>query len=126
MLVGGVGERKQIGYRFYKKEVSSRLLTPYRSAQAFNGKMATLSQEVFRVLSNCNEVVTMVEKKELLEDLSDRMRVSGYPAKVAGKVMMNGLKCYYSKLEKARKSGKMFHRPENEGKIERKIGFGVD
>ena len=67
-LVGDKGSRKQIAYRFYKKPVSSRMLTPYRSAQSHNGKVAQLSQEVFRILSNCNEFVTLEERMELLED----------------------------------------------------------
>ena len=76
-MVGGGGERKQVAYKFYKKPVSTRLLTPYRSAQSFNGKMATLSQEVFRVMSNSNEMVTTEERFEMLEDLSDRLKISG-------------------------------------------------
>ena len=120
-MEGSAGERKKVGYQFYKKSVSSRMLTPYRSAQSHNGKIATLSQEVFRVMANCNEFVTLEERKELLEDLSDRLRISGYPVKISGKVMLNGLKCYFSKVQKAEKSSKMFHRPENEGKLERKL-----
>ena len=97
------------------------MLTPFRSAQSHNGKIASLSQEVFRIMSNCNEFVSVAERTELLEDLSERLKMSGYPAKVSGQVMMNGLKCYFMKVEKARKMGKMFHRPGSEGRVERKI-----
>ena len=86
------------------------------------GRLATLSQEVFRVLGNCNDEVTINEKLELLEEFSARMKISGYPHKIAGKVVLNGLKCYFSKVDKAERTNQMFHRQESEGKFERKLG----
>ena len=77
---------------------------------------------MFRVMGNCNKMVTHDEKMELLEDLSDRLRLSGYPPRVAGKIMLNGLKCSFSKVDKAAKSQVMFHRQEGDGRFERKMG----
>merc|ERR1712208_250415 len=55
------GGKKFLGYKFYKKPISSRWVTPFRSAQGLNGKISTLSQDVFRVLSNSNWTVTSKE-----------------------------------------------------------------
>ena len=44
------GGRKKFEYMFYKKEVSSMAVTEFRSAQPLNGKVASLSQDVVRVI----------------------------------------------------------------------------
>ena len=75
------GERRKIGYSFYKKPMSSKWVMPYKSAQAMNGKMSSLSQDVFRTLANNNEFVTKQEKTEMLEKFADRLRISGYPVR---------------------------------------------
>lgn len=116
-----VGKNK-IGYMFYKKEVSTNLVTPYRSAQPINGKICSLSQDVFRVMSNSNYVVTMDEKIAMLDNFCARMEASGYPPKIAAQVVRNGLLCYEKKWRKMKATGKLFHRPEEEGKLERRIG----
>ena len=46
------GGKRKFEYMFYKKEVSSLAVTPYISAQPLNGKVASLSQDVVRILSN--------------------------------------------------------------------------
>ena len=89
----GTGSRRRKGYMFYKKPVSSKLVTPYRSAQATNAKIASLSQDVFRTLANCNYGVSIDEQVELLEVFSERLRVSGYPWKVAARILRNGIVC---------------------------------
>ena len=63
-MVGGlVGEeRRSVGYKHFKKLMSSKWVTPHRSAQGMNGKIATLSQDVFRLLSNSNWAVSKEEK----------------------------------------------------------------
>ena len=67
------GERKKVEYRFFKKPGSSPLVTPYRSAQSTNGKIASLSQEVYRILSNCSREIARAEQVELLETFCKRL-----------------------------------------------------
>ena len=96
-------------------------MTPFRSAQALNGKIATLSQDMFRIQANCNGLVTEKERVELTEDFCDRLQASGYPYKVAAKIVRNGLLNYVGKVEKAEKNNEWFHRPEEDGQVERRI-----
>ena len=116
----GTGSRRRKGYMFYKKPVSSKLVTPYRSAQATNAKIASLSQDVFRTLANCNYGVSIDEQVELLEVFSERLRVSGYPWKVAARILRNGIVCYNKKKSKAVAENMMFHRPEEDSRLERR------
>ena len=67
MEEAGAGCRRRVAYKFYKKPVSTKYVTPYRSAQAINGKIATLSQDVFRILANCSDSVRPEERAELLD-----------------------------------------------------------
>ena len=60
------GGARKVGYKFYKKGVSTNLVTPYKSAQAINGKIASLSQDMFRIMANCNVEVTMNKKVEMI------------------------------------------------------------
>ena len=106
------GGRRLVGYKFYKKPVSSVFVTPFHSAQALNGKISSLSQDVFRIQSNCNFAVTQEERVELVEVFCDRLRWSGYPYKVAAKIVRNGLINYLSKMDKAERNLTMFHRSE--------------
>ena len=82
---GGGRVRRYVGYKFYKKAVSTRFVTPFRSAQAINGKVASLSQDVFRILANTNEVMTQSEVVNMLDDFCHRLEVSGYPVQIAEK-----------------------------------------
>ena len=95
-------------------------MTPFRSAQAINGMIASLSQEVFRTQANCNFDVTPEERRELVEDFCSRLKQSGYPVKLAELVVRSGLKNYITKVDKARKRKAMFHRPEEEGRLMRR------
>merc|ERR1711888_132081 len=49
------GGKRKIDDLFFKKPVSSSMVTPYRSAQPLNGKVASLSQDVVRILYNCEK-----------------------------------------------------------------------
>ena len=91
----GLVERK-VGFKFYKKPMSFNLVTP---------------TDLHRLLMG-----------ELVEDFCEPLRASGYPHRVAARIVTNGLKNYCRKVEAAKKAGKMFHRPEWDGRIERRLG----
>ena len=55
-----------------------------------------------------------------MEDFCDRLKWSGYPCKVATKIVRNGLVNYLCKKNKAERSRTMFHRPEEEGRLQRR------
>merc|ERR1711888_198478 len=55
------GWGRRIQYRFFRKPLSSKWVTPYNSAQPINSKIATQSQDTFRILNNCSKDVTKEE-----------------------------------------------------------------
>ena len=58
----------------------------------------------------------------MLDNFCHRLEVSGYPVKIAEKVVCNGIICYERKVKKSKEMKEMFHRPENFGKVERRMG----
>ena len=114
------GGRRLVGYKFFKKPISSKFVTPFHSAQTLNGKIASLSQDIFRMQSNGNFAVTKEERIELVESFCDRLRWSGYPWKVATRIVRSGLVNYQNKVKKAEEMGLMFHRAEGEGQMLRR------
>merc|ERR1712030_184379 len=65
---------RKIKYRYYRKPMATKLVTDFNSAHPMNSKIATLSQEVYRHLSNCSPDTDMTEKSTILESLIDRLR----------------------------------------------------
>merc|ERR1712082_311127 len=81
--------RRKIQYRFYRKPMATNLVTDFNLAHSLNWKIATLSQDVYRILANCSPDTEMVEKCTLLEDFINRLKVSSYPTKKAAKIITN-------------------------------------
>ena len=117
----GVGRSKRINYLFFRKPLSTKLVTPYRSAQSVNGKMASLSQDVFRILSNCSREAEKSDVMGCLEDYCERLRKSGYPMKMAMRIMRNGIMNYERKLEKEIQGRGRIYRHEEEGRSGRRV-----
>ena len=57
-----------------------------------------------------------------MEEFSRRLEASGYPIRVAGRIIRNGIVNYSRKVEKERKGEGNIHRQEDEGKLERRMG----
>ena len=74
-------------------------------------KIASLSQDVFRIMANSNREVTMGERVEMIDTFCTRLELSGYPPKIASRIVRNGLLCYEKKMYKAEAEKKMFQRP---------------
>ena len=91
MQSSGTGQKRKVRYRFYKKPMSSPYVTPFRLVQPLNGKIASLSQNVFRLMSNRSDETSVAERMEILDKFSSRLEVSGYPIQVAGTILRNGL-----------------------------------
>ena len=114
------GGSRLVEYIFFKKEVSSQELTPYRSAQPLNGKVATLSQEVVRILSNCEKTTEKATKMECLEGFCARLNRSGYPVALAARILRSGIMTYQRRRTREDNGGTRIHRPEAEGKDDRR------
>ena len=115
------GTRRKIQYRFYRKPMATNLVTDFNSAHSLNSKIATLSQDVYRILANCCPDTETVEKCTLLEDFIERLKVSSYPAKVAAKIITNGIITHKRAEEREAKRERNRHRLGEEGRKERNI-----
>ena len=113
------GGRRRISYLFYKKGVSTNWVTPYKSAQPLNSKVASLSQDVYRIISNCEKDVPRDEVVKCLDKFCARLKLSGYPIRLAGRIVRNGLLCYSKRLLREKSGGSRIHRPETEGRQQR-------
>ena len=81
------------------------MVIPFKSAQPMNMKIASLSQDAYRILSNCEKHTERSTVIQCLEEFCSRLRISGYPVKVAGKILRNGIVTYRRRL--AREEGSM-------------------
>ena len=59
---------------------------------------------------------------EMLDKFSRRLQLSGYPLKLVERILKNGIVCFERKTKKFKDEGREFHRPEDDGKIGRRIG----
>ena len=87
----------RIGYSFYSKPVSSSYCELERSARSWHDKASSLSQEVFRRLSNTAVDLPLDEKLSILNTFSQKMIHSGYSRKQTRHCMVAGLVTYESK-----------------------------
>jgi hypothetical protein len=67
-----------------------------------NTNVASLTQEVVRILINCSEVLEDAKRVEHLYDLTMKMKTSGHNTLFIRKVMVAGIKNYEKKLKNSK------------------------
>ena len=112
---------RKIQYRYYRKPMATNLVTDFNSAHSMNSKMATLSQDVYRLLANCSPDTEMAEKCIILEAFIDRLKISNYPPKVAKKIITNGIITHRRAEVREAKKERNRHRLGEEGRRERNL-----
>ena len=116
-----VGRMRRLQYRFYRKPMATDLVTDYHSAHSLNSKIATLTQDVYRIMSNCSPETTLEEKSAHLEEFTRRLRLSHYPPSISAKIISNGIVTYKRALEREARKERNLHRLGEEGLVERKL-----
>merc|ERR1711911_527563 len=81
------------------------------SAMSQSQKIAILSNDLLRRLSNCSETVENSEKVKIVDDYIETLNVSGYSEKEIKEIIESGLTGFVRKVERLRKAGVPFHRP---------------
>ena len=89
-------------FEHYEKPMKSNLVVQRRSALSENVKVASLTQEVVRVLLNCSEDLDDAKRVDHLNDLSVKLKTSGYNTEFTRKVMIAGIKTYEKKLKNSK------------------------
>merc|ERR1712030_19899 len=112
---------RKICYRYYRKPMATKLVTDFNSAHSMNAKVATLSQDVYRHLSNCSPDTEIAEKCNILESFIDRLIISHYPPKVIKKIITNGIITHRRAEVREAKKERNRHRLGEEGKRERAL-----
>lgn len=117
-------ERQDIGtiiyYEFYRKPMANRLLMLHSSAIPEKIKRTTLTQEVIRILRNCQPDLPWEQKIKHLNTFTERMRDSDYPEKFRGEVITAGLRGYEKMQEVEKAGGRPVNRLRATDRIERK------
>ena len=83
-------------------------------------KRTTLTQETIRILRNCHPDLPWEQKIVHLNDLTERMRESGYKEKMRKEVIESGLKGYEKMLDVERNGGRPVNRLRSMEQTERK------
>ena len=93
---------KIVLYEHFVKPMKSNLVVQRRIALSENTKVASLTQEVVRLLLNCSEDLEESQRVEHLNNLSVKMKTSGYNTQFIRKVMVAGIRCYEKKLKNSK------------------------
>ena len=72
------GKGPQIRFTFYRKPMASEYLITQRSAMPNKTKRETILQEGLRIMRNCDQSTSRMERQNELTKFANRMRVSGY------------------------------------------------
>ena len=116
-----VGRMRRLQYRFYRKPMATDLVTDYHSAHSLNSKIATLTQDVYRIISSCSPETELEERKAHLEKFTRRLRLSHYPPSISAKMISNGIVTNKRALEREARKERNRHRLGEEGLVERRL-----
>ena len=81
----------KITFQFYKKPTTSRYCVIEKSAMGDQSKIAILTQEVNRRLTNTSEDQPQNVRDRILKDFADKMAFSGYNDETRRQVMRRGV-----------------------------------
>ena len=84
--------------------MASEYLITQRSAMSNKVKRETILQEGLRIMRNCDEFTSRLERQEELSKFSNRMRVSGYSQKFRQE-MLKGVVERWDKVEQEVREG---------------------
>ena len=94
-------------------------MTDYHSTHSLNSKIATLTQDVYRIMSNCSPETMLEEGSAHLEECTRRLRLSHYLPSISAKIILNGVVTYKRALEREKRKERKLHRLGEEGLVER-------
>ena len=97
-------------YSYFEKEMTSPYCIMERTAMAENSKIASLSQDLIRRMTNTSEMVPQEVRDEIVEKYVSKLTVSGYNKDQVRRIVEAGLKGYQTKLVKCAKNGTKLHR----------------
>ena len=81
-------------HEFYAKEVSFKMMLSSRSALPMKVKRTVLTQEVLRVLLNCNPEIPWERTMDHVNNMIKRMQYSGYSKGFRYEVVQSALHAY--------------------------------
>ena len=88
-----------IMYEFHSKCMASKAVINARSALSWSTKRTVLTQEVLRVLMNCNKLSPWERVVENVNEMVLRMQYSGYSKKFRYEVVDSALMAYKTRNE---------------------------
>ena len=104
-------EGNKVQYEHYRKPVSNQLLMLEMSAMPAGMKRTVLTQEVVRVRKNTRVGLPWETTVKHLNDLSMRLKMSGYDEAYRYQVIKSGVEGFNKMLQEEEKGGRPIHRP---------------
>ena len=119
-LKAGLDKNNLIEFTFYKKPVSSKLVTFKDSAASMQQKMATLTQQCFMRLHNTSENIPQTTLITILNDFMQELCSSGYSENDRLNILKGGINTYKKLKMSELLKQRPFYRPNSYRKYERK------
>ena len=113
-------EENEIQYKFFKKPMATPLVMMETSALPGNVKRNSLIQEVIRRLKNTKRSLPWEVKAEILSELSNSMRISGYSEEFRLDVIKSGIEGFERICQISDEGGTPLFRPREYQSDERK------
>ena len=106
-------------HEYYCKDVASKAVINSRSAIPEKTKRTILTQEVLRILRNCNRMLPWTDICKHVEHYSMRMQYSGYNEEFRAQVIKSALHAYDIMIKKDERGEEPLYRPRDWKKVER-------
>ena len=93
-------------HSYYEKSMKTQFTVMQRSAMSEHQRMAILSNELVRRLSNIHRDVVCEEMEEVIEQYVSQLKTSGYARKQTREIIVSGIVGWRRKLERREKTGR--------------------
>ena len=103
---------EQVRFEFFSKPMAPKKIMLASSAQPWNQKRTTLTQELIRRLLNCSKELPCRSKAKHLTDFMQLLKNSGYSEAFRAEILKSGLKGYNKILSAERDGVRPMYRPK--------------
>ena len=96
-------------------------MTMMKSAQSHRQKISSLAQEAVRHMRNTGRNIGKERRTEIMIDMKEKLRRSGYNDSTSNNIIDSGLRGYYTLVENEIKGGRKVNRPQREDRNMREM-----
>ena len=104
---------QQVFFEFYHKPTKPKRTILASSANPWQQKRTTLTQEMIRRLRNTRKEINCTRKQEIISEYMQMLKNSGYSARFRKEILLSGINGYNKILEADRSKQKPLYRPKD-------------